>query len=60
MNRKQPYVNHEVIKLKHQKEALWRKYCATGDNIDYCRFTRARNSLRKLARLLRAEYENKI
>ena len=59
-NSKQPYTNHQVIKLKHRKEALWRKYRATGDHLDYHRFTIARNSPRSLTRQLRSKHENKI
>ena len=59
-NSKQPYTNHQVIKLKYRKEALWRKYCATGDHLDYHRFTIVRNSLRNLTHQLRSKHENKI
>ena len=59
-NRKQPYTNHQVMMLKHHKEAPWRRYCATGDHLDYHRFAIARNSLRNQTCQLRSKHEYKI
>ena len=50
--RKQLYTNGMVIKLKHQKEALCRKHCATGDCLDYRRYT-VTNSLISITRSLK-------
>ena len=58
--RKHPYITSKVIKLKAQKDLLWKKYSATRHFMDYARFTRMRNSIRNLTRQLRLEYEASI
>ena len=48
------------MKLKRQKESMWKKYYATGNYLDYCRYACERNLLKSLTRKLRSEYKNSI
>jgi len=55
--RKHPYITAKVIKLKTQKDHLWRKYSYTQNFDDYLRFAQKRNLIRRLTRQLRVDYE---
>ena len=50
---KHPYITAKVLKLKYQKDRLWKKYSNSGDSLDYLRYAQKRNAIRNLTRLLR-------
>jgi len=52
--RKHPYITSKVIKLKTQKDHLWKKYSK------FCRFAQKRNLIRRLTRQLRIDYEARV
>ena len=58
--RKHPYITAKVLKLKYQKDKLWKKYSFSGDSLDYLRYTQKRNEIRNLTRSLRLNYESNI
>jgi len=60
IKKKHVYINREAMKLKCQKELMWKIYYATGNYLDYCRYAHKRNLLRSLTCKLRSEYENSI
>ena len=57
MKRNIHIITPKVIKLKTQKDNLWIKYSATQNYEDYFRYALKRNSIRKLTRQLRINYE---
>jgi len=58
--RKHPYIASKVIKLKTQKDHLWRKYSCTQNFEDYFRFAQKRNLIRRLTHQLRIDYKDRI
>ena len=54
--RKHPYITAKVLKLKYQKDKLWKKYSFSGDSLDYLRYTQKRNEIRNLTHSLRLNY----
>ena len=53
---KNMYISKQAARLKRKKETLWKTYIHSGDVIDYARFCRCRNQLRKLTRSLREDF----
>ena len=51
------YMNSQARKLKREKYSLWSIYTNTKDAVDYARYCRCRNRLRKLTRDLRRNFE---
>ena len=58
--KKNLYMDRHALKLRRKKEALWRRYKYSHHPIDYARFCRCRNELRKLTRKLRSDFEKQL
>ena len=58
--KKHTYLNQRVLKLRYEKEAAWKKYRVTGNQLDYFRFTQKYNLLRSLTRSLQLNFENQL
>lgn len=54
------YMNTRAIRLKKRKSQLWRQFKYSQDAIDHARFTSCNNSLRKLTRNLRRDFEREL
>ena len=54
------YINSHARKLKREKVSLWNIYTYTQDAMDYARYCRCRNRLRKLTRGLRSAFEHRL
>ena len=54
------YMNRHALRLRRQKETLWKTYKHSKDAIDFARFCRCRNKLRATTRSLRKELERKL
>ena len=54
------YMNGRAIQLKKRKAHLWKHYTRTHDVIDHARYATCRNSLRRLTRKLRKNYERQL
>ena len=54
------YINKQALKLKREKSVLWHTYTQTRDELDYARYCRSRNKLRRLTRNLRKSFEHGI
>ena len=54
------YMNAEAMRLRKKKKQLWGQYSRSRDVIDYARFVRARNDLRRLTRNLRKQFEQNL
>ena len=50
----------DAIRLKDNKNKLWRRYKKTRHEYDHIRFKNAKNRLRALTRNLRVNFENNI
>ena len=53
------YINREAWRLRKKKNKLWAAYTRSQSHLDYVRFSRCRNDLRKLTRNLREDFEKK-
>jgi len=60
LKKKHVYLNRKALKLRYEKEAAWKKYRITGNQLDYLRFTQKRNSLGSLTRALRLNFEHQL
>ena len=58
--KKNLYLTREAIRIKSQKNKLWRKYTATKSAFDNLKFKRCKNKLRSLTRRLRKDFERKL
>ena len=58
--KKNLYITQEAMSLRGRKNKLWWKYVSSRDPIDYARFVRARNDLRRLSRKLRRNFEQRL
>ena len=58
--KKNIYMTREALKKKKKKRSLWLTYLHTQDPIDYARYIRCRNDLRRLTRNLRQNFEKKL
>ena len=54
------YLNKAALKLRKKKRRLWAIYVRSKNPDDYSKFATSRNSLRKMTRKLRAEFEAQI
>ena len=54
------YMNREAIKIKNMKQKLWRKYTATRNITDYCKYVKCKNHLGKLTQDLRNKLEKSL
>ena len=58
--KKNIYMNRDALKKRKRKYEHWKRFTRTQDYEDYVAFTRERNSLRKITRELRKEFEHKL
>ena len=54
------YMDRKAMQMKKKKQTLWGIHHRTHDPIDFARFARCRNELRRLTRNLRSRYESKL
>ena len=54
------YINREALRLTKNKSKLWRSYSITGDELNYARYVRCKNDLRRLTRNLRKDFERRL
>ena len=57
---KNVYINRQATKLKREKASLWNAYSRSRDAVDYARYCRCRNRLRRLTRELRKNFEHRV
>lgn len=54
------YMNRSAFQVKKRKNELWSQYCRSRDVLDFARFARCRNELRRMTRGLRRDHERKL
>ena len=54
------YMTREALTLQNRKKRMWKRYLITQDALDYCRFSRIRNQLKRLVRRLRRNFERQL
>ena len=54
------YIDNRAQRLRREKSLLWNMYAHTRDPVDYARYCRCRNRLRKLTRELRRTFEFRL
>ena len=58
--RRSIFITREALRLKARKKKLWRAYTNSRNEINYARYTRCRNDLRRLTRNLRRGFEQNL
>ena len=58
--RKNIYMTNEALRKKDLKNRLWRRYKQTRSGFDYRQYVRSKNSLRRLTRKVRFDFERRI
>ena len=58
--RKNIYINREAMRTKKKKRQLWLAYTRNRDSVNYARYVRCKNDLRRLTRNLRKEFEREL